>query len=216
MRHHAIVKLLLNESRISRERPYSFAGHTSMGDPRLPAKGRVMRLGTKKTGNHFAKRPAPGLRCKKTLGPNPPLFLVKRSMLAKRAQHPPNEDGKEIDRARKSRRTPTSIAIKIEAERNGVAALIAEAGIFLASFSDEELTLAEPFTTSDGVGEVSPPVAVEERLVVEKNRTLDGQSFDSCAVVVVGLAWKIVFEVGMTKAPTVAKKEKLIHMTARR
>ena len=69
--------------------------HTSVGGPILPTKGNVTKLGTKKTGNHLANKAAPGLNAANILlDPT-----GNRSMLTKSAQHPPKEDGKEIDRA---------------------------------------------------------------------------------------------------------------------
>lgn len=82
-----------------------------MGGPILPASGRVMRLGTKKTGNHLANKAAPGLSSENNLPPT-----GSNSMVAKRAQHPPKDEGKEIAKARNSLRKATSNAINKMAE----------------------------------------------------------------------------------------------------
>mmetsp|Transcript_46828 Transcript_46828/g.131701 ORF Transcript_46828/g.131701 Transcript_46828/m.131701 type:complete len:184 (-) Transcript_46828:61-612(-) len=102
----------------------------SMGGPILPASGSVTRLGTKKTGNHLASNAAPGLKSEKIVDPK-----GKRSMLAKRAQHPPNEEGKLMDKAWKSFRKPTSKAIKSAVE---IKELVSVGALWLLFDDDDE------------------------------------------------------------------------------
>jgi hypothetical protein len=88
---------------------------TSVDDPILPTNGRVIRLGTKKTGSHLANNVAPGLSSRNRFGPTGNVNIV-----ANRRQQPAKEDGKEIASARNNFRKATSKAINRDADRNGL------------------------------------------------------------------------------------------------
>ena len=78
---------------------------TSEKGPTLPTNGKVTKLGTKKTGSHFANKAAPGLSILNSLSPT---GRVKR--VTNKAAHPPSDDGKEIANFLNNRRNPTSSA----------------------------------------------------------------------------------------------------------
>ena len=126
-----------------------------MGGPILPASGSVTRLGTKKTGNHLASNAAPGLKSEKIVDPK-----GKRSILAKRAQHPPNEEGKLMDKAWKSFRKPTSKAIKSAVE---IKESVSVGALWLPFDDDDEEEEEAPLTDA-----ASCVIAVVLLLVLEE------------------------------------------------
>lgn len=65
---------------------------TSIADPRPPSNGKVMRLGTKKTGSHFASNVDPGLSDSYSFSPK-----GKVKSEAKRKPQPASDDGKSME-----------------------------------------------------------------------------------------------------------------------
>ena len=64
---------------------------TSVAEPNPDAKGNVTKLGTKNTGNHFAKIAAPGDNALNIDSP-----CGNANNVANNAPHPANDDGKDI------------------------------------------------------------------------------------------------------------------------
>ena len=62
-----------------------------MAEPNPDAKGNVTKLGTKNTGNHFAKIAAPGDNALNIDSP-----CGNTSKVANNAPHPANDDGNDI------------------------------------------------------------------------------------------------------------------------
>ena len=69
---------------------------TSIPEPTDGASGSIANPGTKKTGNHLAKRAEPGLRLAKMESPSPGLTNSAKNMKNNSAMHPPNIAGKLI------------------------------------------------------------------------------------------------------------------------
>ncbi|EJK72494.1 hypothetical protein THAOC_05973 [Thalassiosira oceanica] len=99
---------------------------TSVALPSPPARGSVIRLGTKKTGSHLASRAAPGFRAPWTASPQ--LFPApSRSIIdAKRAPHPASDDGKGI--AYRARRDRNCVSRSIRADVASIVLVLVPAG----------------------------------------------------------------------------------------
>ena len=91
---------------------------TSTGDPMLGARGSIARPGTKNTGSHLAKNPAPGVSEVNIASPSPGLTTSNKFIRTNRMQHPPNWDGKEIPFAWKILRNKWSRTRNIAAPLN--------------------------------------------------------------------------------------------------
>jgi hypothetical protein len=85
--------------------------------PKLPANGKVIRAGTKKTGNHFANNVAPGFKLLYIASPHSFLMDVSASIVAKRDPHPASEDGNGMEYFVKRVRNCTSRHISIAVAR---------------------------------------------------------------------------------------------------
>jgi len=79
-----------------------------MGAPTLGAKGSMAKPGTKKMGNHFARRPDPGVKYAKIVSPKPVFKISPTTNTTNSNMHPPNMDGNAILRATKTLRSNTS------------------------------------------------------------------------------------------------------------
>ena len=77
---------------------------TSQASPNPLAKGSVIKLGTKKTGNHLANSVAPGFNNPYTPSPHSSFTEFISSIDEKRAPHPARLEGKAIEYLRKSER----------------------------------------------------------------------------------------------------------------
>mmetsp|Transcript_29261 Transcript_29261/g.66085 ORF Transcript_29261/g.66085 Transcript_29261/m.66085 type:complete len:428 (-) Transcript_29261:204-1487(-) len=99
---------------------------TSAALPSPPARGSVIRLGTKKTGSHLASRAAPGFRAPWTASPQ--LFPApSRSIIdAKRVPHPASDDGKGI--AYRARRDRNCVSRSIRADVASIVLVLVPAG----------------------------------------------------------------------------------------
>lgn len=85
-------------------------------DPRLSANGNVTRLGTKNTGSHFAKRPAPGASSPYRNSPHSSFTALTTRRVVNNAPHPARDDGNEMERDFRSRRKATSIRMREEVD----------------------------------------------------------------------------------------------------
>lgn len=86
---------------------------TSYAFPNPLANGKVIRLGTKKTGSHLASNVAPGFSVSYTDSPNLllPLKASSAIMNANSAPHPASDDGNAMEYLVKIERNRTSIRI---------------------------------------------------------------------------------------------------------
>jgi len=90
----AVVKRVKKNPPMITENSFS----TSQASPSPLAKGKVIKLGTKKTGSHLASKTAPGFKNLKRFSPRvPPLATFKSNIPLNRAPHPANEDGNGIE-----------------------------------------------------------------------------------------------------------------------
>lgn len=100
---------------------------SSAASPNRGAKGKVTKLGTKKTGNHFANNMAPGLRASYTASPQSPLLLsleavthLRPNNVAKRIPHPASEEGKAMAYFLKRRRRVMSMVMSVRVGKRGL------------------------------------------------------------------------------------------------
>jgi hypothetical protein len=82
--------------------------------PKLPANGKVIRAGTKKTGNHFANNVAPGFKLLYIASPHSFLIAI---IVANSDPHPASEDGNGMEYFVKRVRNCTSRNISIAVAR---------------------------------------------------------------------------------------------------
>ena len=71
--------------------------HTSNAFPNPLAKGNVIKLGTKKTGNHLANNVAPGFNISYTPSPHFSLIVFNSIMNVNKVPHPAKLDGNGIE-----------------------------------------------------------------------------------------------------------------------
>lgn len=182
---------------------------TSYALPRLWAKGKVIKLGTKKTGSHFANSVAPGFNTLYTPSPHSSFNVFKRIMDAKRAPHPASDDGKGIEyfrnkdrncMSRKMRAVVARTVCLVPGDEGAEAAAVAERAVlhFLKRAHDDVVLCVNEYDSGENVvaaagctGVCSPNPnrggGKETRLAT---RAADRETFDkraSSSMVIMGL-----------------------------
>lgn len=94
--------------------------------PKLPANGKVIRAGTKNTGNHFANNVAPGFKLLYIASPHSFLMDVSEIIIANIDPHPASEDGNGMEYLVKSVRNCTSRNMRMAVARNVFCLLLPE------------------------------------------------------------------------------------------